>query len=130
MKLSSGGCLCYSGRGDLYKREGVGLLMTAKAAKAMIEWNPVSSRILYAHFKSAQCHVTVIKCYASTKETSGDVKDTFYENLLCVIDQIPKSDMKLLLGDMNAKVGCMNDGCERTMGKNGIPALMKMERGL
>ena len=75
--------------------------MTAKAARAMTEWNPVSSRILYARFKSVHCNVTVIMCYAPTNEASDDVKDDFYESMQCVMDQIPKIDMKLLLGDMN-----------------------------
>jgi hypothetical protein len=33
------------------------------------------------------------------------VKDSFYEELERVFDKFPKYDMKILLGDLNAKVG-------------------------
>jgi hypothetical protein len=34
-----------------------------------------------------------------------DIKDSFYEELGRVFDQYPRYDMKILLGDFNAKVG-------------------------
>jgi hypothetical protein len=37
------------------------------------------------------------------EDTSDDIKDSFYEELGC--DQFPRYDMKILLGDFNAKVG-------------------------
>jgi endonuclease/exonuclease/phosphatase family metal-dependent hydrolase len=36
------------------------------------------------------------------------VKDSFYEELGRVFDQFPRYDMKILLGDFNAKVGRVN----------------------
>jgi hypothetical protein len=36
---------------------------------------------------------------------SDDIKDSFYEGLGHVFDQFPRYDMKILLGDFNAKVG-------------------------
>jgi hypothetical protein len=36
------------------------------------------------------------------------VKDSFYEELGRVFDQFPRYDMKILLGDFNAKVGREN----------------------
>jgi hypothetical protein len=37
-----------------------------------------------------------------------DVKDSFYEELGRVINHFPRYDMKILLGDFNAKVGREN----------------------
>jgi hypothetical protein len=39
------------------------------------------------------------------EDKSDDVKDSFYEELGCAFDQFPRYDMKILLGDFNAKVG-------------------------
>jgi hypothetical protein len=39
------------------------------------------------------------------ENTSDDIKDSFYEELGRVFDQFPRYDMKILLGDFNAKVG-------------------------
>jgi hypothetical protein len=43
--------------------------------------------------------------HAPCEDTSDDVKDSFYEELRHVFDQFPRYDMKILLGDFNAKVG-------------------------
>jgi hypothetical protein len=43
--------------------------------------------------------------YAQCEDKSDDVKDNFYEELGRVFDQFPRYDMKILLGDFNAKVG-------------------------
>jgi exonuclease III len=43
--------------------------------------------------------------HAPCEDTSDDVKDNFYEELGRVFDQFPRYDMKILLGDFNAKVG-------------------------
>jgi exonuclease III len=43
--------------------------------------------------------------HAPCEDKSDDVKDSFYEELARVFDQFPRYDMKILLGDFNAKVG-------------------------
>jgi len=43
--------------------------------------------------------------HAPSKEKSEELKDNFYEELEEVFDHFPKSYMKILLGDFNAKVG-------------------------
>jgi hypothetical protein len=39
---------------------------------------------------------------------SDDLKDSFYEELGRVLDQFPRYDMKILLGDVSVKVGREN----------------------
>jgi hypothetical protein len=46
--------------------------------------------------------------HAPSEEKSDDSKDRFYEELEQVFDHFPKYDMKILLGDFNAKVGREN----------------------
>jgi exonuclease III len=43
--------------------------------------------------------------HAQCEDKSDDVKDSFYEELGCVFDQFSMYDMKILLGDFNAKIG-------------------------
>jgi hypothetical protein len=47
-------------------------------------------------------------CTPHVKIRGNDVKDSFYEELGHVFDQFPTYDMKILLGDFNAKVGREN----------------------
>jgi hypothetical protein len=46
--------------------------------------------------------------HAQCEDTSDDIKDSFYEELGHVFDQFPRYNMKILLGDFNAKVGREN----------------------
>jgi exonuclease III len=43
--------------------------------------------------------------HAPCEDKSNDVKDSFYDELACVFRQFPRYNMKILLGDFNAKVG-------------------------
>ena len=60
--------------------------------------------------------MTVIQCYAPTNEATGEAKDDFYEQLHAVVEQVPHRDVKIFMGDMNAKVGTDNMGREEVMG--------------
>jgi hypothetical protein len=42
--------------------------------------------------------------HAPCEDKSDDIKDSFYEELRRVFDQFTRYDMKILLGDFNAKV--------------------------
>jgi hypothetical protein len=46
--------------------------------------------------------------HAPCEDKKDDVKDSFCEELGRVFDQFPRYDMKILLGDFNAKVGREN----------------------
>jgi len=45
------------------------------------------------------------KCTCSNKQRTEEVKEEFYNLLEQNINQIANSDIKILLGDINAKVG-------------------------
>ena len=59
--------LVYSGRNDNDHREGVAIMMSKEAKKSMIEWTPISERLMEARFKSRYTKLSVIQCYAPTK---------------------------------------------------------------
>ena len=101
---------------------GVGLLMTPEATQALLSWEPVSPRILTARFNSKGRKVTILQCYAPTNVADEKEKEDFYEQLQAILDKRPKRDLKLLMGDFNAKVGTDNTGRELIMGKHGTGA--------
>lgn len=51
-RLTSGHTLLYSGRQDHLHQEGVAIIMKKEATKSLLEWNPVSERIMVARFDS------------------------------------------------------------------------------
>jgi hypothetical protein len=64
----------------------------------------VSDRMSYIILRGRWCNIIVLNVHAPCEDKSDDVKDSFYEELARVFDQFPRYDMKMLLGDFNAKV--------------------------
>ena len=104
---SSGETYLYSGneREEDAHTHGVGLLLSKDAAKCLVEWEPVSERIITARFISKGRNITIIHCYAPTNSAEFEEKDTFYQHLQTVIQKLPKRDIPIVMGDMNVKIG-------------------------
>ena len=64
-------------------------MLNTQAAKSLIGWNPVSSRIIMASFHTKFGKATFIQCYAPTDEADDNAKADFYERLEDVIDGEP-----------------------------------------
>jgi hypothetical protein len=65
----------------------------------------VSDRMLCIVLRGCWCIMIVLNVHAPDEEKSNDSKDSFDEELEQVFDHIPKCNMKILLGDFNAKLG-------------------------
>jgi hypothetical protein len=68
----------------------------------------VSDRMPYIILRGRWCNIIVVNVHAPCEDTSNDIKGCFYEELRHVFDQFPRYNMKILLGDFNAKVGSEN----------------------
>jgi hypothetical protein len=58
----------------------------------------------YIILRCCWCNIIAVNVHAPCEDTSDDIKDSFYEQLRHVFDQFPRYDMKIVLGDFNAKV--------------------------
>jgi hypothetical protein len=65
----------------------------------------VSDRMSYILLRGRWCNIIVVNVHAPCEDTNDDTKESFYEQLGRVFDQFPRYDIKILLGDLNAKVG-------------------------
>ena len=121
-KLANGGTIIYSGlpKEDDEHREGVGFMLSKRATKCLIEWQPISERIITARFSSKFQKVSIIQCYSPTNQATDESKENFYGQLQSIMDKTPKRDICIVMGDMNAKVGSDNSTRETTMGKHGV----------
>jgi hypothetical protein len=72
------------------------------------------------------CHIIVLNVYAPTEDNTYDVKDSFYEELERVFDKFSKYHMKILLEDLNAKVG-KEDIFKPTIGNEGLHEIAKLK---
>ena len=63
-QLATGETIIWSGRQDNNHHEGVALLLRKETAKTLLEWKPISERILYARFHSKFTKLSIIISYA------------------------------------------------------------------
>ena len=57
------------------------------------------------HFQDKSFTITVIQVYAQTSNAEEAEVEQFYEDLQDLLEQTPKTDVLLIIGDWNAKVG-------------------------
>ena len=82
-------------------------------------WKPVSSRLMIARLRGRHTNITLIQCYAPTNDREDTVNDAFYQQLQAEVDAVPRHDLSIVMGDLNAKVGSDNMYWDRAMGKHG-----------
>ena len=98
---------------------GVGFLLNTQAKKALIGYNPISSRIILARFDAVPFRITVIHVYAPTSASSDEDIEAFYNDVDETLAKTDKKDIIILTGDWNAKVGNDNTDWKYTMSRYG-----------
>ena len=63
--------------------------------------------------------ISLVSVYDLTEVSNLTVKDAFYATLESVVDQCPRRDTLLVLGDFNASTGTDSDGYETCVGPHG-----------
>ena len=97
----------------------MGFLLSAQAKKALIGYNPISSRIISARFDVAPFKISVIHAYAPTSSSSVEDIEAFYNDIEEALTKTDKKDIIILTGDWNAKIGSNNTDWKSVMGKYG-----------
>ena len=105
------------------RNEGVGIALDGRATAAWDEageaWEVVSSRIVTAQLKAASVgqrrpggsretrniYISIVSVYAPTAKAPPTIMQKFMDDLQDTVDKISPSDVLLLLGDFNARVG-------------------------
>lgn len=99
--------------------QGVSIVMSKSKVNTLLGWEPVSERLIRAHFNLKYCKLTILQCYAPTNDASDEIKDDWYEQLKQATAKVPQHDMLLIMGDMNTKVGEHKMIYEGAMGRQG-----------
>ncbi|CAF3935647.1 unnamed protein product [Rotaria sp. Silwood1] len=108
--------LIYSGHSSADKTRsahGVAIFLNKQAATAWktlgSTWEAVNERIVMVRLACKPINVTVIAIYApinpKNQQQASSTTDPFYADLQATIKKVPKSDMLLIIGDFNARVG-------------------------
>ncbi|VDO92036.1 unnamed protein product [Schistosoma margrebowiei] len=99
--------------------QGVALMLSKVARNALVGWESHGARIIKASFKTKKgTTMNIIQCYAPTNDNNDDIKDQFYERQQSIIEKCPRTDLTILMGNPNAKVGIDNTGYEDITGRH------------
>lgn len=65
----------------------------------------------------------IINCHTPTEEKEKEVKNAFYEDLERVCDTFPRHSVKLVIGDMDAKLG-QEEGYKPSIGRESSHSIL------
>ena len=83
---------------------GVGLLIGPRALKTLNSVDKIQPRMMAATF-NGNPRATIISCYSPTNVSEENELVTFYDELSSLVRSIPKHNMLVIGGDMNAQIG-------------------------
>lgn len=78
---------------------------------------PVNRRLMKVRMRGK--HTSIIQCYTPISDSDEETKGAFYEQLQSELEQTPWHDLKIVMGELNAKVGNDNTNYDRAMGSEG-----------
>ena len=95
--------MLYSG-GEQHAK-GVALIMTKKVGKSVLGCWTVSERVMIVKFKCQPVNINIIQVYAPTSDAPDEDIQLFYEDLNKVFSTCKSPEVRIVMGDFNAKVG-------------------------
>ena len=115
--------ILYSG-GEQHAR-GVGFIMSKQLSKSLIGCWTISDRVMIIKLKGKPFDIYIIQVYAPTSLSSDEEIETFYSQLNLAMSICKNHNIKIVMGDLNAKVGVGAEG--QSIGPHGLG--LRNERG-
>ena len=79
--------------------------MRGDLRKLISRFTAVDERLAAIRIKATYFYIRLICAHASTENKDDTTKDAFYDKLEILYNRCRRSDIKMLVGDFNAKVG-------------------------
>ena len=83
---------------------GVGMLLSSHTLKSLLNIEKISPRIVVATF-NGNPQTTIISCYSPTNVSEEQDVLHFYNELASLVRAVPRHNMLIIAGDMNAQLG-------------------------
>ena len=97
--------LFYSGKEEGTREFGVAFIVERNMKRNVLDFKAVDERICVLRIKTKFHNLSFINVHAPTEEKEEIEKEVFYQKVEEVYDSCPSNDIKIVLGDLNAKVG-------------------------
>ncbi|KAK9692741.1 Endonuclease-reverse transcriptase [Popillia japonica] len=83
---------------------GTGFLIANKLKHIVMKFTPVNEKICQMQFRGKERNINIINVHAPTEDKDDKEKSKFYETVEDIYDLLPKHDMNIIVGDLNAKM--------------------------
>ena len=90
--------------GDTHAK-GVGIIVKKELAKSIIGCWAISIRVMVVKLKVTPVNINIIDAYATTSNSSETALETLYDQLDEAMPICKASEMKIVMGDFDAKIG-------------------------
>ncbi|KAJ4428628.1 hypothetical protein ANN_24673 [Periplaneta americana] len=115
--LDKGHVLRYSGVSwNSRANEGVGIIVMKEMDRKVTSWEAINSRIMYLDLE-VEILITLIQVSAPMEDSGAAEKDYFYEELQKQMDSAEDRRRKVIVGDLNGRVGNNYQAAMSTMGR-------------
>ncbi|XP_049301896.1 craniofacial development protein 2-like [Bactrocera dorsalis] len=84
---------------------GVGFVVGERLRRRLLSFTAVNELLATIRIKARFFNISLICAHAPTEEKDDVTKDAFYECLERTYERCPRHDVKIVLGDFNARVG-------------------------
>ena len=101
---------------------GTGFIVSKRIKRLVTDFKAKTPRICKICIRGLYFNYNLICVHAPTEEKDDDEKDNFYEDLDQMYEQCPKRDVKIIIGDLNAKIG-QEEICGLIAGKYSLHTL-------
>lgn len=84
---------------------GTAFIVNNKVKHLVIDFKPINPRMSCLRIRGKFFNISLINVHAPTEDKEDEEKDEFYDELERAYDSCPRSDIKIVIGDLNAKIG-------------------------
>jgi exonuclease III len=96
--------LFYSGKEKGVREFGVAFVVERNMKRNVLDFKAVDEQTCVLRIKTRFQNMSLINVHAPTKEKEESEKEAFYQKVEEIYDSCPSNDIKIVLGDWNAKV--------------------------
>nr|VZI27674.1 unnamed protein product [Spirometra erinaceieuropaei] len=97
--------LYHSGPRDSSGRHGVAIALSQQANLALLTWEPVNDRMVYARLKGHFTNISIVAVYAPTSTAEQRDKEVFHSQFQALVERLPRRDLLIVAGDWNGRTG-------------------------
>lgn len=121
-RIRTGNTIYFSGS-DIESRNGVAFILAGPITKAILGYKVVNDCITAIKIRLRPVNINVIQVYAPTAESSEEEMEAFFDQFNATISELPRREILIVMGDMNAKIGqttIIEDDLKQIIGSFGL----------